>query len=143
MMRYVIWGWAEVIDPDDRPVLTRSVLRDLASFVDDEDYFATEFLGGDTEEDRLAAALLPSGRLRFALRDDEDRLRVINEYRSTRPLSDSELACLCAYTLGQWSDGLGECVVVPRGGYKDFMLHPLMGQEAGVDEYPFVEVIND
>jgi hypothetical protein len=109
--------------------------------VDDEDLYATDYLGGTDEEDRLATALERSGRLRFDLRDGEEWLRVFNEYRANRPLSASEVGCLREYTAGQWSDGMGECVFVPRGPYKEFKLQPLDRDEVSAAEYPFVEFV--
>jgi hypothetical protein len=142
-VRYVVWGWAAVFDPDGGLVADRSVLRDLSGYVDDEDLCATDYLGGTDEEDRLAAALERGGRLRFDLRDGEEWLRVFNEYHANRPLSESEVARLREYTAGQWSDGMGECVFVPRGPYKDYKLQPLDRHEVSAADYPFVEVVAD
>lgn len=141
-MRYVVWGWAEAFDPGGSLVADRAILRDLSGFVDDEDLYATDYLGGNEAEDRLATVLERGGRLRFDLKEDEAQLRVFNEYCSTRPLSQSEVNCLREYTARQWSDGLGECVFVPRGPYKDYKLQPLDQHEAAAAEYPFVEVID-
>lgn len=143
MVRYLIWGWVAVFNPDGKLVIDRSVLHDLSGFVDDEDLYATDYLGGTDEEDQLATFLERSGQMRFELCDGENSLRVINEYRARHLLKASEVRCLRGYTAGQWSDGMGECLCVPRGPYKNYKLQPLDGQEVSAAEYPFVEVIAD
>jgi hypothetical protein len=139
-LRYTIWGWAGVFAPDDHEVTDPLILRQLANFVDEEDLYATDYLGGNAQEDTVATALERSGRLRFAFREAEGRLRVLNEYRSRRPLTGAEIEYLCRYTLGQWSDGMGECVFVPSGPFKNYHLQPLDKHEVVEREYPFVEV---
>jgi hypothetical protein len=140
-MRYIIWGWATVFDADGREVTDRDVLRQLSVFVDEEDLFATDYIGGTPEENAIVAALERSGQLRFALRDGEGSLRVLTEYVARRALTAAELRWLCEYTLGQWSDGMGECVFVPSGPFADYKLQPLSKHEVSGTEYPFVEVV--
>lgn len=140
-MRYVIWGWAVVFDPEGNEITDLKVLRQLAGFVDEEDFLATDYIGGSPEEDAIASALEPSGRLRFAIRDGEPSLRVFNEYLARRSLSPAELQWLRTYTLGQWSDGMGECIFVPNGPLAGCKLQPLGEDEVAVPEYPFVEVL--
>jgi hypothetical protein len=140
-VRYVIWGWAAVFDSDGGRVTDRAILRQLADFVDDDDLLATDYIGGTPEEDTIAEALEPSGRLRFSLRDGEPMLRVVNEYAARRPLTAAELRWLGEYTLGQWSDGMGECVFVPSGPFEGYKLQPLGEQEVDDPEYPFIQVM--
>jgi hypothetical protein len=139
-MRYVIWGWAAVFNAEGGEVTDRDVLRQLADFVDEDDSPATGYIGGTPEQDAIAEALEPSGRLRFSLRDDEPMLRVVNEYVARRPLTAAELRWLGEYTLGQWSDGMGECVFVPSGQFEGYKLQPLDEHEVGALEYPFIQV---
>jgi hypothetical protein len=84
--------------------------------------------------------LEPTGRLRFELHDDEEMLRVVNEYVARRRLTAAELQWLSEYTLGQWSDGMGECVFVPSGPFEDYKLQPLDKHEIEVSLYPFIEL---
>ena len=44
--------------------------------------------------------------MRFVYENDE--LFTVNEYISTRELTDEEMEELIDYTQGQWSDGIGE-----------------------------------
>jgi len=132
-----------VFDRDGKLVTDRDVLHELSGFVDDDDSYATEFIGGNDLENQLALALKQSGRLRFDLRNGEEWLRVLNEYVSNRPLSASELKRLAEYTAGQWSDGMGECLFVPRGPYKDYKLQPLDKHEVSVAEYPFIDISSE
>ncbi len=135
------WGWAAVFDLAGREVTDVAVLRQLAGFVNEEDAPATDYIGGTPEEDTIAEALEPSGQLRFTLRDGERRLRVFNEYVARRPLTPAELRWLGDYTLGQWSDGMGEYVFVPSGPFEGYKLQPLDQHEVAAPEYPFIEEV--
>lgn len=53
-------------------------------------------------------ALLPSGHLRLVYREAANQVWVVTEYEAQRVLSEAELAFLVQYTVGQWSDGIGE-----------------------------------
>lgn len=64
-MRYTIWGWAAVLTPNGDEVMGPGVLRQLGRFVNDEDLYATDFLGGNPQEDSLASVLERSGRLQY------------------------------------------------------------------------------
>jgi hypothetical protein len=140
VVRYIIWGWAAVFDVDGEEVTDRAVLGQLAGFVDADDLLATDYIGGTPEEDAVADALEPSGRLRFALRDGEAMLRVFNEYVARRPLTAEQLRWLAEYTSGQWSDGMGESIFVPGGPFKDYKLQPLDQHEVDASDYPFIHV---
>jgi hypothetical protein len=139
-LRYTLWGWVAVFDPDDIEVTDPFILPQLAGFVVEEDLYATDYLDDFGQEGALAAALERSGQLRFTFHEGEKRLRVYNEYQSRRPLTDAEIRCLCEYTLGQWSDGMGECIFVRSGPLKDYHLQPLNAEEVGETPYPFVEI---
>src|SRR5690242_4410276 len=106
MPRIVIQGAAAVFK-DDAPIADPGILRSLDGLVYDQERF-TDYLGGPPEEDALAAALEPGGYITFSYRDGTEQLAAITEYCSRRPLSDAELHLLVDYTMGQWSDGIGE-----------------------------------
>jgi hypothetical protein len=140
-MRYIIWGWAAVFDTDGREVHDRAILQQLAGFVDAEDLHATDYIGGTSEEDEIVSALERSGLLRFVLRDRETSLRVQFTFVARRWLTTTEVDWLRVYTLGQWSDGMGECVFVPSGPLEGYKLQPLSQHEVAEPSYPFVTVI--
>lgn len=139
MARIIIRGLASVFR-DDEQVIDPSILRSLDGVVYDEERF-TDYLGGPPGEDELVAALEPGGSIRFSYQDGWDLLMAITEYRSHRPLTEDELRLLVQYTMGQWSDGIGEnwtCESAERCGYSIMCLTP------GADfrtPYPSVEVI--
>lgn len=141
MARIVIRGAAAVFR-DDEPVTDPIVLRSLDGLVYDEERF-TDYIGGPPEEDELAAALEPSGIISFRYHDGDELLAATTEYRSRRPLTDGELRLLVDYTMGQWSDGIGEnwtCISPDRCGFLIICL--TAGDEVGPD-YPAVEVVGE
>ena len=140
-MRYIIWGWAQVIDANDQLVSDTSILRQLAGFVDEDDLYATDYIGGSADEDAIAEVLLRSGQMRFALDDGKGCLRVFLTFEARRPLTAAELNWLRKYTLGQWSDGMGESLFMTSGPFKDFLIQPLDSADGMPSGYPFVEVV--
>ena len=142
MLRYVIWGWATVFDPEGREVHDRAVRQQLAGFVDKEDLYATDYIGGTPDEDEIAGALERSGQLLFSLHERETILRVLLTFVARRRLTAAELDWLRADTLGQWSDGMGESVFVPSGPLAEYKLQPLSQCEVADPGYPFVTVID-
>ena len=139
MPRIVIRGAAAVFR-DDKQVTDPGILRPLDGLVYDEERF-TDYIGGPPEEDELAALLEPGGIISFAYRDGADVLAATTEYKSRGMLSDTELRLLVEYTMGQWSDGIGEnwtCSSSDKCGYSIMCLTP--GDEVGPD-YPAVDVI--
>ncbi len=89
-----------------------ATLRTLDGLVADDETF-TEYLGPGgyrptPEELVLAEALEPGGVISFSHRDDDPLLTATTEYRSRRALTPAELRALVEYTMGQWSDGIGE-----------------------------------
>jgi hypothetical protein len=124
----------QVADPD--------VLRSLDGLVYDEEWF-TDYIGGPLKEDRLAAALEPGGVISLAYSDGEDVLTATTEYRSRRLLTAAELQLLVDYTMGQWSDGIGENwagISPDKCGYSIMCL--TAGDGVGPD-YPAVEIVNE
>ncbi len=137
MQRIIISGRAAV-SRDDEQIDDPAVLRTLDGLAYDDERF-TDYLGGPGE-DELAAALESGGVLRFSYREGEPLLEVRTEYRSRRPLSPAELALLVEYTMGQWSDGIGEnltCESRSRWGFSIMCLIP--GDGVG-SRYPDVRV---
>jgi hypothetical protein len=84
-----------VEDPDE--------LRSLEGLEYDEifsDYFE--------RRSTLVDAGITGGLLRFKYNEKTQRLDGVTEYSLSRPLTAEELALLSDYTIGQWSDGIGE-----------------------------------
>ena len=140
-VQYVIWGWAVAVDPEGRVVDDPAILDELAGFIDEEDLYATDYIGDTPPEDAIAAALERSGQLRFALKAGEASLRVFTTFVSRRPLTSEELDWLRYYVLGQWSDGMGESLFVPSGPFENYQLQPLGEHEVEATGYPFVEAL--
>ena len=46
--------------------------------------------------------------MRFRFRSEQQELWAETEYDMREPLTDAETRAIVAYTLGQWSDGVGE-----------------------------------
>ena len=141
MSRIVIRGVAAVFREEQR-VTEVAVLRSLDGMVYDDELF-TDHLGGPPEEDALAAALAPGGALRFTHRPGDPLLTATTEYTSLRPLTATELQLLVDYTMGQWSDGIGENwtgLSTERCGFGIMCL--TAGDQVGPG-YPSIEVIDD
>jgi hypothetical protein len=141
MVRFVIQGWAAVYREDEQ-VTDPAILRSLDGVVYDDERF-TDYFGGPTEEDVVAAALEPGGSLQFGYSEGEELLTATTEYRSRRPLSPEELRLLVDYTMGQWSDGIGEnwtCESGERCGYSIMCLGPWDFKDR---VYPVVQVLEE
>jgi hypothetical protein len=139
MPRIVIRGAAAVFH-DDHQVSDPRVLQSLHGLVYDEERF-TDYIGGPPLEDELAAALVPGGSIIFTHHHGADLLAAVTEYQTRRSLTDTELRLLVDYTMGQWSDGIGEnwtCISPEKCGYSIMCLTP--GDGVGTP-YPTVEVI--
>ena len=117
MIRIAIRGYAAVRRAGERgesweAVTDPAILRTLAGLVADDELF-TEFLGPrgylpSPEEIVLAETLEPGGVITFDYREGDPLLTATTEYRSPRPLTPAESRELVSYTMGQWSDGIGE-----------------------------------
>ena len=141
MLRIVIEGLAAVFREDDQ-IADASVLRSLDGLTYDDERF-TDYLGGPPEEDALASALESGGNLRFSYRDGVPLLAAITEYRSRRPLTEPELQLLVDYTLGQWSDGIGENWACESGDRCGFTVMCLTAGDDVPNEYPCVKLIEE
>ncbi len=105
MARILVRGWAAVFH-DDEPVTDPAVLRSLDGLVYDEETF-TDFLGVSDSQKVLLRALESGGSLRFRYQEGDEWLTATTEYRSKRPLVESELRQLLKYTSSQWAVGIG------------------------------------
>lgn len=111
MTRIVIRGYAAVRH-EGAEVTDPAILRTLDGLVADDETF-TEYLGPGglrptPEELALAEVLEPGGVISFSYHDGDPLLTATTEYRSRRRLAPNELRALVEYTMGQWSDGIGE-----------------------------------
>ena len=105
---------------DDAPVVSDPRLIQTLDGLEHDEIFSDYFSdGGDTT---LADAGISGGRLRFEFDRESRMLFCVTEYSSPRPLTDSELELLRDYTIGQWSDGIGENFFQER---MDFGLAPM------------------
>lgn len=140
MARIIVRGSAAVFR-DGKEVSDPAVLRTLAPVIYDDERF-TDYLGGTPEEDKLASVLVPGGILRFDYQEGASQLSVETEYQTQRPMTSDEVRLLVEYTLGQWSDGIGEnwtCESSHRCGYTIMCLTP--GDDVG-PEYPELRIVD-
>lgn len=127
MTRIVIRGYAAVSRDGGEAVTDPDLLRTLAGPVYADELF-TEYLdppnirGVSLEEKVLARTLEPGGIISFGYHEGDPLVIATTEYTSPRPLTPAELRALVAYTMGQWSDGIGE-------GLNQYSIH---------DEYEFL-----
>lgn len=141
MLRIVFEGRAAVFHAD-RQVTDASVLLSLDGLTYEDERF-TDYLGGPPEEDELASALESGGHLRFGYRESEPLLIATTEYRSRRPLSASELRLLADYTMGQWSDGIGENWTCESAARCGFTVMCLTAGDGVPEDYPSISVIEE
>jgi hypothetical protein len=117
VIRIAIRGYAAVCRAGERgesweAVTDPAILRTLDGLVADDEFF-TEYLGPrgylpSPEEIVLAEVLEPGGVIAFGHHEGDPLLTATTEYRSPRSLTPAELRALVSYTMGQWSDGIGE-----------------------------------
>jgi hypothetical protein len=141
MARIVIRGSAAVYSNDEQ-VSDPVILRSLDGVVYDEERF-TDYIGGPPAEDTVAAALEPGGAIQFGYVEGESLLTATTEYRARRLLTANELQLLVDYTMGQWSDGIGEnwtCESAERCGYTIMCLGPWDFKDR---VYPLVRVVEE
>jgi hypothetical protein len=134
-----IRGWAAVFQNEDQ-IIEPEVLRTLDGLTYEDEKF-TDFIGGTEEEDNLVAVLESGGFLRFGYTPGSGLLDAITDYETRRRLSEAELRWLVDYTMGQWSDGIGEnweAISPERCGFSIMCLTP--GDDVGPN-YPKVEVV--
>lgn len=141
MIRIVIRGAAAVFR-DDVQTTDHDILESLDGLVYDGERF-TDYFSEFGDEGELAAALEPGGFIRFGYSKGDELLTATTEYKSRRLLTEAELRLLVEYTLGQWSDGIGEnwaCISPETCGYGIMCL--TLGDGVAPD-YPVVQVISD
>jgi len=139
MARIIIRGSAAVFSGNEQ-VTDPDILRSLDGLMYDDERF-TDYLGGPPGEDLIAAVLEPGGVIRFCYREGDEQLMATTEYWSRRPLNEEELRILVEYTMGQWSDGIGEnwaCFSEERCGYMVMCHTP--GDLGVGPNYPSVQV---
>jgi hypothetical protein len=81
-------------------------LRSLHGLTYSDEAFS-EYLGDGGETRALADIGIQGGYLSFAFDVGAKRLLANTEYSAPRTLTGEELRLLKAYTMGQWSDGIG------------------------------------
>lgn len=155
MIRIVIRGYAAVM-LDGEKVTDPAIVRTLAGLVADHHLFTAYLAPNDVrgvslEERVLAATLEPGGVISFGYCEGDPLLTATTEYRSPRALTPAELDALVSYTMGQWSDGIGN-VLYQYSIHDEYDILCLWSKEvvqqccpafgAG-DEYPAVEVTEE
>ncbi|MGP0068584.1 MAG: hypothetical protein ACLQGP_33915 [Isosphaeraceae bacterium] len=125
MARIVVRGWAAVFQ-NDEPVTDPAVLRILDGLVYEDEWF-TDYLGKSKAQMVLLNALESGGSLRFGYQEGDEWLTATTEYRSKRPLVESELRQLLKYTSNQWASGIGAnwtCESANRCGFTIMCITP-------------------
>jgi len=105
-MKIKISARATVLDEADSPVRDAARLGTLDGVAHDECF--SDYLLDDPRTKALPARGVSGGYLRFRFRSDRQELWAETEYDLREPLTDAETKAIVAYTLGQWSDGVGE-----------------------------------
>jgi len=105
-MKLKISAKATVLGGNDSPVRDAVRLGALDGITHDE-CFSDYFLD-DPHTKALPAKGVSGGYLRFRFRSDRQELWAETEYDLREPLTDEETKAVVTYTLGQWSDGIGE-----------------------------------
>lgn len=101
-MKVIISGPAAAFDADERQITDAAILQSIDGLEYAEEVCATHL------DEPLSEIGLAGGSLRIAFDSSSQTLHVLTEYLAPRKLKSSELALLRDYTLGQWSDGIGE-----------------------------------
>jgi hypothetical protein len=154
-MRIVIRGYAAVM-LDGEKVTDPAIVCTLAGLVADQHLFTaylapSDVRGVSPEERVLAATLEPGGVISFGYSEGDPLLTATTEYRSPRPLTPAELDALVSYTMGQWSDGIGN-VLYQYSIHDEYDILCLWSKEvvqqccpefAVEGAYPTVEVIEE
>ena len=144
MPRVTIEGLAAVFRNEEQ-VADPLLLASLVPLAYEDDVF-TDYLGGTEIEDALAGCARAKRRPQVHPRSRApDLLTVTVEFIARRALqSEPEMQELMRYTLGQWSDGVGEnwtCISPERTGYTLMCLTP--GDGSLPSPYPVVRVQAD
>jgi hypothetical protein len=141
MGKITIRGAAAVYREDEQ-VIDPAILRSLDGLVCDEERF-TDYIGAAPPEDAVAAALEPGGLLQFSYEEGEELLTAITEYRTLRTLTKEEFDLLVDYTMGQWSDGIGENWTGCSEDYCGYAIMCLTPGDRLRPNYPSVQVFSE
>lgn len=90
----------------DRPVTDIARLATMDGAGSDECF--SDYLLDDPQTRELPSRGVSGGYLRFRFLADKKQLWAETEYDLRERLTNAEIESLTAYTLGQWSDGIGE-----------------------------------
>jgi hypothetical protein len=90
----------------DALVRDRARLVVLDGVASDECF--SDYLSDDRHTKELPSKGVSGGYLRFRFKADRNELWAETEYDLKEPLTDDDTKSLVDYTLGQWSDGIGE-----------------------------------
>jgi hypothetical protein len=105
-MKLKISARTTVLDGAENPVIDPDHLAALDGVGDDECF--SDYLLDDPHTKALPDRGVSGGNLRFRFRQPTQELWVETVYDLREPLTDEETKSLVKYTLGQWSDGIGE-----------------------------------
>ena len=95
-----------VVDEARQPVREAARLATLDGITHDECF--SDYLLDNPHTKTLPARGVSGGYLRFRFRSEKQELWAVTEYDLRVPLSDEETKAVVTYTIGQWSDGIGE-----------------------------------
>ena len=138
MPQVAVRGFALVFR-DGRQVEDPATLASLVPLSYDEELFSDYLADADVDE-ALVKAIVPGGTLRFDYDGESTALRVSTEYRARRPLTRREIRALVEYTLGQWSDGIGENWLSESERRTGFTIQCVTSGDGLPDDYPWVDL---
>jgi hypothetical protein len=102
----------------------------------------TEFLC-DANEYELSKRLLKGGGMYLSYKAGEKVLTVTTTYHSRRELNDKQIERLGAYTLSQWTDGIGEGLETESPKRFGYRIVCLLENQVEDRPYPRIKVVKD
>ena len=96
---------SEEATDDETPVVEEAEILKSLHGLESKELFSDYMSDGGDQT--LPKAGVSGGQLRFEYDEKSKQLYGVTEYSAPRGLSESELATLKDYTVGQWSDGIG------------------------------------
>ncbi len=127
---------------DGQQVTDATTLSSIVPLVYEDELFSDYLLDAHLDPS-LVDAIAPSGKLRFDYDGESTALRVSVEYQVRRPLSDAETRALVEYTLGQWSDGIGENWMSESQNRVGYSIQCITYGDGLPEEYPWVDLEAD